>query len=289
MTKLSREYESTIEYPVEYINLPKDRLLQKEPLKKVSIHLKTTGFKIFSGTLFPRTIKIDASTLFLKSNTNYFLLLSQQKLAIQRQMNAEVTIDHFINDSIYFNLGYLKQKKVPIKLKTKLSYEKGFDISGNLKINPDSVTVLGPESVIDSIQFVETTDFTRENINESIQEDLPLRKYPKESNITLEVETIKISASVEKFTEGTLKVPFSIINLPENVSINTYPKEIDVTYKVALSNFNKVNLSSFVIECDYKMSSGNGLRYLLPKLVKQSNFVKNVTIFPDKIDFIIEK
>lgn len=289
LTKLSKEYESTVVYPVSYENLPNDKLLQEEPEKEISIHIKATGFKIISGKLLPRTLKINATNLLLKSKTDYYLLLSQQRLAIQRQMNAGVSIDHFIKDSVSFDLGFLGQKKVPVKLNTNFSYEAGYDMEGVVKLTPDSVIVSGPESILDTISFVETFLFTQSNLNGSIKQDLTLKNFENTNNISLNVSSVSIDAKIEKFTEGTLKVPFNIINLPDSIQINTFPKEVDITYKVALSNFGKVQPSSFFIECDYQLSSQNNLLYLVPKLNRQSDLVKNVKITPNKIEFVIEK
>ena len=289
LTKLSKEYESTIQYPVDYKNLPSDKLLQEEPAKDIGIHIKASGFKIISAKLFPSKIKIESSNLSLKSGTNFFLLLSQQRLAIQRQMTVGVIIDHFINDSISFNLGSLEKKKVPIKLISNLSYVAGFDLNGEIVIKPDSITISGPESVLDTIKFVETSEFVRKEITESIQENLLLKKFTQTVNVSFDTEKVTIAVLVEKFTEGTIKVPFIVTNLPNDMVVNTYPKEVDITYKVSLSNFGKINPSSFVIECDYKMSLENKLQYLVPKLTQQSNLIKNAKITPNKIDFVIEK
>lgn len=289
LTKLSKEYESTVVYPVSYENLPSDKLLQEEPEKEISIHIKATGFKIISGKLLPKTLKINASNLLLKSKTNYYLLLSQQRLSIQRQMNAGVSIDHFIKDSVGFDLGFLGQKKVPVKLNANFTFEAGYDMEGAIKLTPDSVVVSGPESILDTISFVETSPLVKNDLNASIKQDLTLRSFANTNNINLNVNSIDVDAKIEKFTEGTLKVPFTIVNLPDSIQINTFPKEVNITYKVALSNFGKVQPSSFFIECDYHLSSQNNLEYLVPKLNRQSDLVKNVKITPNKIEFVIEK
>ncbi len=289
LTKLSKEYDDTIDYPVEYINLPNDKLLQQEPIKSIDIHIKASGFKLISAALFPQQIKIDASNLAAKSSTEYYLLVSQQRLAIQRQMKTGVEIDHFIADSINFNLGSLKSKKIPVKFNSNLSYDTGYEIDGVFTITPDSISISGPESILDTIHAVETLVLTKKEIHESIQEELGIKSFSANSNIRLQESKVTVSASVEKFTEGALEIPFQVKNLPEDIVMNTYPKLIKVTYRVALANFNKINESSFVIECDYQMSLTNNLTYLVPKLVEKSNLVKSATISPSKIDFIIEK
>ena len=83
LTKLSKEYDDTVSFKVEYKYLPTDKLLQEEPAKRIDIHIKATGFKLISAGLFPPKINVDASNLNVKTGTNYFVLLSQQRLAIQ--------------------------------------------------------------------------------------------------------------------------------------------------------------------------------------------------------------
>lgn len=289
MTKLSKEYDSTLEYPVSYINLPEDKLLQEAPVEVIEIHVKTTGFKLISATFFPTELKIDVSNLNWKSSTDYYLLLSQQRLAIQKQMKTGVEIDFFINDSIHFNLGKLKNKKVPVKPLLDLSYATGFELNGNITTVPDSILISGPESILDTIDFVSTKLLQIKKLNNSIDQTIEIERFSSDSNVKLQQKNIKIIANVEKYTEGTLEIPFEVLNLPENNIINTFPKVVKVTYKVALSNFNKIDLTSFLIHCDYQVSQKNNLSYLIPILVEKSPMVKYVRMSPMKIDYIINK
>lgn len=289
LTKLSKDYNSTIQYPIAYENLPEDKLLQKKLQESIDIHVKASGFKILSGKLFPKTLTVDAANLQAKSSTEYYLLLSKQRLALQRKMNTGVTIDHFTNDSILLILGRLEKKKIPVTLVSDLAYQTGFDLSGKMMIEPDSIIVSGPEAILDTISQVVTEVFVQKDINTSLSKIIPLKKIDKDNNVTFNVNSVTLKATVEKFTEGTIKVPFRISNVPEGVTISTFPKELDLTYKVALSAFNQIKASSFLIVCDYKLSSENKLSYLLPRLIKQSDLVKNVKITQSKIDFVIER
>ena len=289
LTKLSKEYESTVTYPVTYQNLPKDKLVQEVPPSEVDIHIKATGFKILSGKLFPKTLEINAGNLSSKSKTDYYLLLPQQRLAIQKQMNNGVSIDHFIQDSVSMSLGVLSRKKVPVKLISDVSYQAGYHINGDIELEPDSVVVSGPESILDTLQFIATSKYTGSDISEPVHKELSLQTFESDQNVNFNVEKVNIDFSVEKFTEGTMKVPVVVVNLPDELTINTFPKEVELTYKVALSQFNQIQSTSFVIECDYQLSVENNLSYLIPKLTKQSDLVKNVKIAPNRIDFVIEK
>ena len=289
MTKLSKEYEGTIKFPVIYNNLPDNKLLQENPLDFIDIHVRATGFKLISSKISPKKLVIDASNLYSKSLTDYYLLISQQKLGIQKQMITGVEIDHFIKDSISFNLGVLKVKKIPVKLMSDLTFANGYELNEAIHIEPDSIEIKGPESILDTISFVSTTLFQIKQLNSSIKEVITIEKFSRESNIRTVQQKVEISASVEEFTEGEVEVPVNLLNSPNNTSISTFPKLVKITYKVALSNFNKVSSSAFLIECDYNMSKVNNLPYLIPKLVENSSLVRNIRISPMKIDFIINK
>ena len=287
MTKLSKEYDSSIKYPVSYINLPSNKLLQEKPSEYIDVRIKATGFKLISSKVSPRKLTIDASNIYGKSLTNYYLLLSQQKLSVQKQLNTGVKVAYFIKDSVHFKLGVLNQKKVVVKLISDLLFAEGFELNNSISIQPDSILLTGPKLTLDTISFVSTGLLQKKELNVSINEFLDIKEFNPDSNVSAEKYKVLITASVERFTEGSVEVPIKVINIPDGKQINTFPKFVKVTYRIALSNFNKIDSSTFLIECDYGISENNNLPYLLPKLVGSSSMIKNARISPQKIDFLI--
>jgi len=289
MTKLSKEYDSSIKYPVSYINLPSNKLLQEKPSEYIDIRIRATGFKLISSKVSPRKLTIDASNIYGKSLTNYYLLLSQQKLSVQKQLNTGVKVAYFIKDSVHFKLGVLNQKKVVVKLISDLLFAEGFELNNSISIQPDSILLTGPKSTLDTISSVSTGLLQKKELNVSINEFLDIKEFNPDSNVSAEKDKVLITASVERFTEGSVEVPIKVINIPDGKQINTFPKFVKVTYRIALSNFNKIDSSTFLIECDYAISENNNLPYLIPKLIGSSSMIKNARISPQKIDFLINK
>ena len=289
MTKLSKEYDSSIKYPVSYINLPSNKLLQEKPSEYIDVRIKATGFKLISSKVSPRKLTIDASNIYGKSLTNYYLLLSQQKLSVQKQLNTGVKVAYFIKDSVHFKLGVLNQKKVIVKLISDLLFEEGFELNNSISIQPDSILLTGPKLTLDTISSVSTGLLQKKELNVSINEFLDIKEFNPDSNVSAEKDKVLIIASVERFTEGSVEVPIKVINIPDGKQINTFPKFVKVTYRIALSNFNKIDSSTFLIECDYGISENNNLPYLIPKLIGSSSMIKNARISPQKIDFLINK
>ena len=112
----------------------------------------------------------------------------------------------------------------------------------------------------------------------------------KNDLVKLSTDEIQIMGEVDKFTEGKISIPVVIINDPEGVKINPFPKEIQVIYQVALSNFNKINEDSFSVVYDYNQYKNDTLtRYLTPVITQKSDLIYSVKLIPSQIEFLIQK
>jgi hypothetical protein len=192
----------------------------------------------------------------------------------------------FDQDTIRFPFETLSVKKVPVVLNSKVTFKSGYDILNHFTIQPDSVNVVGSKSDILEITKAETELLSLKNVSDTINTMMLLKK-PESKNVTFSVNEVKISAKVEKFTEGTLEVPISIVNKPLDVSINYFPKLITVTYDVSLNNFKNIKPMDFKLECDFSEIENTNNAFFVPKLVKIPELVKNVRLKQNKVEFIL--
>lgn len=289
LIKLSKTYEAQQEFKVYYNNLPEDKLLQNEPPKTLRLNIEGSGFKLIASSLFGKAININTRFLQQKTKNSYYLLPSKQTRFIQNQIRSGLAITSFESDTIFFSLGYLASKKVPVIPNYRIGYKTGFNLADKIQFDKDSVTISGPEQTIDTITKLYLTFRDFKNVSTAITEDLKINVSKNLDNVTLSDSVVNIKINVEKFTEGELEVPFKIINVPPDIQINTFPKTIKVTFKVGLSKFNQVVASDYQIVCDYQYSFENNLSYLIPKLMEKSELASSEKITPNKIDFLIQK
>jgi len=285
----SKEYVTEVTLPVQYSNIPQNKLLQKAPIKELNLSIKATGFKIAITELRKKIITIDASKLQQKKANQYYILTRNQFLNIQKQLMNGVDLQEIEKDTINLNIDELASKYVALKPNLELEYHIGYDLLNEVSIQPDSILISGPSSQIESISQLQLEKLTLTDIKSDFSHELSILKPKDLEIIKLTTSTVTINGSVDKFTEGTINVPFTINNLPDNVNVTILNEEIQIVFVVALSNFNEVSKSSFKVECDYEMSANNDLSYLIPKITLKPSFVRSVKLYPSKIDFLIQK
>ena len=287
LIKLSKEYIADVEFELAYSDIPKNKLIQNEPDKKVKLTLKTVGFKLLNYGFKKRILDYTLTEIERKGGSMYYSETRSNINYLQAQLSAETVVLNIEPDTLFFDLGVKRSKKIPVVSQVEFSFKTGFNFVGNYGLYPKEITISGPEKVIDTIKEVKTINFKLQDISESFEKSIRLQ-LPNES-VVLSEEQVMVKGEVDKITDGSYNLGFRIVNLPRNFIISTYPKEVKVVYQVALKDYNKIPENSFKIECDYKQTEDNNLDYLIPKLVEKPEIITNVKIIPNKIEFLIKK
>lgn len=287
LKEMSKTYTSTITYNVNYTNLPKSKILAKPPQNKIEALVTTTGFLLWKQRLKARKINVDLSKVNYKNNKAY-VLPNRQIKKVNKIQKGKVKIDKFTTDTIFISLVNKISKKVPVKTNLHLNYKIGYSLNENIVVTPDSITIQGPEKIINTIFEVATHEKVLKNISKNINEELYIINKQKDS-VTYSNNIVKITGKVEKFTEDTKEIPLQIINNFKN-KINVFPKEVMVTYTVSVSEFSTLKKDDFKVVVDYnEFKKDSLLTYLTPQIIHKPTGVKRVKITPQKINFLIQK
>ena len=286
---LSKEYNATLRFPIKYSDFPQDKLLQKEPLTEIDVIVKSSGFNILKSRLSDKNLVFNAKSLNKKSSSQYYFLTRNQFKSVQKQLPSGVQLQEISLDTIFLDLGSLISKKVPLNPNLEINYHIGYDILESVSMEPDSILISGPKGQIENIKIINLELLKLEDVKSDFSENVKIILPENTGNIKLNSKFTKISGEVEKFTEGTFKISFKVLNLPKDINLTTLNKTIEVVFVVALSNFDKVNKDFFEVVCDYNIAKENNLNYLIPKVTVISRLIKSFKVIPNKIDFLIQK
>ena len=284
-SKLSNDYKQIIKLKVNLVNLQDEIILQNDSLNRIDAYVEAKGFSflpfIFNNA---KVITVDAKTDVI-SNSNHFVFdVQRHQFLIEKQLGTSYKVLSIQPDTLALRYSKSASKLVPITLNSRINYALGYDIKADFKLSIDSVKVVGSALEVDKISELNTETLilsdVKTNINEIIKFDVSdfsaLEVFPK---------SVNVKATIRRFTEGTINIPITIINKPDDIKINYFPKSVMLSYYVDLDNYNNVKASDFTVACNY-LDLKDGQAYFGPKVVKKPEFIKRINIKQKRIDFI---
>lgn len=284
LINLSKEYNTTVKYDIEYTQLPQQKTLISTPLKELSVTLKSTGYNLLLAGFSHKKIKLPLTKVVKKKDKNYYFLSKTLLPEVQKQLKSGLDLVSIHKDTIPLVIGTLGSKKVALKHNTNITFQLGYDLSQPIQVTPDSIVVSGDKNSLQNIDFLNLKNTNLEHISKNTSITSPI-VFPKDVMIKTSISSAKINITVDKFTEGEIEVPVFVKNAPDG--INIYPKKVKIIFKSGLKNFNEVTPDVFKVECDYLEAKNKEINYLTPKLKSNTTLAKVVRMTPDKIDFLI--
>lgn len=284
---LSKNYTSVAVFKIEYENVPSNKLLQNKPVSNLEMLIEAPGFTLLRYKIKQHKLKFKLSNLG-KTNQMYYLLPNAQIPYLNKQLKGDLKVLNVSIDTVFIEMGNNVSKMVPIHPNVDVKFKLGYNFIEKLKISPDSVLISGPKKIIDSILEINTNSIKLNDVYENIDLNLKLVR-PLKRNIELSVTEVAAIGVVDKFTEGSFVLPVVVMNEPEGVKVNPFPKTIKVIYQVGLSNFNKISEDSFSVIYDYNQYKNDTLtRYLTPLVSLKTDLIYSVKIVPSQIEFLIQ-
>ncbi|MBD0832636.1 CdaR family protein [Aestuariibaculum sediminum] len=285
-TKLSKPYTNTLVFGVKQVNVPDEDVILNDSIT-IDITLKTHGFKWLKYYFSKPTITVDFKKDVYKKDS-VFIWHKSKAFLQNTQFGNQIEVLNLSPDTLIFSFDENMVKKVPIVLQSDINYSPGYDRASDFSLQPDSVVVIGPKVKVSKINNIETEPVTLNEVRTDISESVKL-KLPetlKHSDLKVLSTETSLRAKVDKFTEGILKIPVELINVPESLKLKFFPKEVNVAYYVSLSDFNAITEKDFKVVCDFSKNVNNQF-FLIPELVKYPENVKSVKINQKRIEFII--
>ena len=217
LVKLSNVYTDTIKMTVHYTNLSEDKILLGSQESVIVARVRTTGFRMLRQKLFIKKLEVDLGSVNkMKADETHYVLSDD---AINKHIYQDIEILKVSPDTLFLKLGKNKTREIPVVHQLELAFENGYNLYDSLQLQPETIEVSGPEDVVDSLEVVYTEIKKLEDINKNINVAVKILKNDSLKRLKYSQTSVKAVAKVDKFTEGKLKVPLRVQNLPQGYSI----------------------------------------------------------------------
>ena len=285
LVKLSENYTTQTTFKVQFAEVPSDKWISSGE-QSVKMSLNVDGFHILRYKMIRepnRFVTVNLSEVPYRQESGDTYSFSSQYVAeiIANRLGINAS-DISMNDSkVYFNMSPLKSKVVPIVLRSDIKMQRQFGLYGIPTLEPASVTIYGPNEVIDTVRSVKTTLLARTNVSEGFSESVGLDLL--DGLIHSNTTEVKATFEVDKFTEMDVEVP---IRVADSLKFRFFPETMSVKCLVAMRDYASITPESFTVAVDRQQ-----LEAMQPLLdVRLASWPPTVQVLstrPDKVEYLI--
>ena len=283
-TKLSNTYTLEQTFNVVWSNIPDDIVMLDNP-HKINASVTASGIEIIIYRLFKSEINISLINADFSSSIGK-VNIRNQKFLIQQQL-FENTLINQINP-ISFNIYYsrLDEKMIVVVPKAQINLRAGYLRNESLSSLPDSISVIGPKSILDSLKYIETVPFKAKDVFETFSKKVNLKSIP---NLKFGSKKVTLKLSISRYSEKEFTLPIKIVNLPSGVRVKLFPPNAKARVTMPVSILNNVKVSDFSLEVDYNTTKTDKIKELNLYMHRQPPGVKQIIWEPKQVNYLIRK
>ncbi|MFS4457061.1 CdaR family protein [Maribacter sp. 2304DJ31-5] len=288
INNLSRPIIGNAVFDLEYVNIPKAFQLSDTPKASVHVKLKAVGFQFLGFTIRKKKVKIDISKMSLK-DTVFYIAPEVYKKQIERQLSYSMTLLELERDTIFLNLIKVVSKTVPVVSGVHFTLENNYALEEEISIEPATIEIRGARTEIDTIQEVRTAPIELGVLNSDFSQRVNLIR-PKGLKTTIfSPDNVIVTGQIFRFSEKVIKVPVTMVNLPDGVKVRTFPDVVEVLCQGKIADLKLLDPRNFTITADYMKVVGNPENKLPLALQEYPKTISNAYLLDNEIEFILRR
>lgn len=279
IVNLNRDFNVTVQVPVQLSNLPDDQILSNSIPDQVSVNVSGEGWQLITVYNNPPRILLNAE--------NQNINLAEQ---VRNQIGAfnDINIIQVQPATITIETEQKATKTVLLQSQVDISLRGQYGFLSEPKLSPDSVNVTGPASLIDQISEWQTRQIELTNVNGSLTREIPLET--PEGNISVEPSSATLSLEIAEFTEAEVRVPIRTRNLPSDQAVTYNPSSVTVRFDVPINQYSEIQgTRPFTAYVEYSSLVENDSGRIAPEIeVNDTNYIIRLRSFqPPRVSYFM--
>jgi YbbR domain-containing protein len=219
---LESQFDYSTDVPLSITNAPEGWILLKPLPATVKVRFRGTGRSYVSFRFQERLIELDLWQV--KNNTSVSLSPDMVK-NLPMGVRALSVLDP---ESVVVHWDRFVERRVPVLPGLALEPAEGFTLVGDLALDPDSVMVSGPQSVVDTMAGVRTETRSYRGLVKDLKEKVPL--VPDSSGaFRVSEPAVRFRVAVQRLGEKEiLGVRVVAVNAPEGALVTVSPETLNL-------------------------------------------------------------
>jgi len=272
-------------------NLQEQKTYKEEVPDHIIVTMRGSGRSFIWLTLFENFYDDYRAILDLSSiadeynfDLNNYYRENPTKIVLPTSLDLEF-IEVVSPRNIIINLDQYLVKKVPIKSQLLVSTEPGYVQVGDPLFSPDSISIGGPQEIVNGIEFVKTEKDTFLNLNVSLEDDL----FIINPNKLVDFDPKKVGGyiNIQPISETIItSIPVNLINKPNNVEVFVNPSTVSLTIVGGLNQVANTLPQDILVTIDFRDWRPDK-QFYSPKIDIPNNLFKWENLSPNNLEILV--
>ena len=293
-SKLTQETSATFNKYIQFKEFPEGLVAASQSDSILHYRVETSGLRLFSAYFFRPAdtlrIPVEGLPVIQRKGINVHVITDNQIMDILTEnMEGPAVVSNIRPDSIFLELVPSERKKLPVHLNADIQYAQRFRPYGTIRVEPDSVWISGPKTLVDTLHYLTTARWESGPLRESIQTTVALLKPADIRSVELEKYEVDVEIPVTEFTESSIEL-YLKIDCPDEYAtteVRLFPNSVRVIYLVSLRDYASVvpQMFSATVVCPQVQPTTDGRLEVVVE--KHPPFVDVIAIKPSFVEYII--
>ena len=287
-------YSVTTSIPLVARNLQEQKTYKEEVPESIIVTLKGSGrafiwLRFFDNFYEDYKAVIDLSSIADEYNfeLDQYYKNNPEKIVLPASLELEF-VEVISPRSIKINLDQYLVKKVPIKSEVIVSTAPGYIQAGEEVFFPDSISIGGPQEIVDSINFVKTQKDTLVDLVSSIESEFLIINPDKV--VDFDPKKVKGFIDIQPISETIVTgIPVKLINKPNDVNVFVNPATVSLTIVGGLDQIASIVSTDIEVLINFEKSWSADKLFYSPEVRIPDSILELKDLSPNNLEILVIK
>ncbi len=282
LSALNESYTTFIRCPIELTFHEENAIVVKKPPQHIEANVTGIGWD-----LLKQTISLNKKPLEISIN-NPYETRQISRINIEPLLSQHIdplNLNFVATDSITFNIQPVDNKKlIPVLNMNSLDLADNYEVVGSVSLSPDTILLMGPESILDTLSDTLHFHIPLENIDENIDRYFPITYLNREMFSFIPSE-VRVRMNVSNFISRHDEINVELVNFPLDSTVFVRPGQINVGFEIEAGSTDTYDPTDFMIIADYNNMNPNDSTINL-EVIQIPPYVKSASLDTTKVKVI---
>ena len=279
---LSEEYYANVNVPLRVVDFPIGYTIGNKIPENITIKLRGIGWKLFSVNIG----KDVTYNISVNEDSGFKQIRLMDHLTDNRWMLSELDIIDIVPNSLSFSIERRIHKKLPIVADLSLDFKAGYGLAKQIVIEPDSVVIDGPQSVVNSLTEIKTKAIKLSSLDRFTIKNIDFINLPGTSFGT---RFVSVNFDIQRIVDKQFDdIDVEVLDVPPDRDVILLPNKISCNVRGGIDILGKLEKDQFRAFVFYRDVVLDTLGNVIPHIEHPVNTTLKY-IKPERLRYIIKK